>query len=111
MEQTTILTKHARYERTDRLAAIIAEVGLGTCLYQEPYFSSSGEPAMQKITSTGVLLIYGVGEKENVLITGYMLTMKVAYTIFRKQGRMGVPSNIYRVIEKNQKRYKHLYEM
>ena len=98
------MTYHARIERADRLAACIEHLGLDDIVLEVILHKN-----MFRLTNTGIIFVYDVtGE---VLITGYMATMKKTTMLYRSQGYERIPQNIYNRVVKINKRYKFLLEL
>lgn len=106
----TILTNHVRFERCERLSAIIAEIGLGAVAYERELLYH-GRAITQKVTTTGVMLVYGVEENKDVLITGFLLSTQKAHAFFRGIGYTRIPRGMYGIVTKNEKIYAHMYYM
>lgn len=100
-----VLTNHARFDRAERLSFIIAEVGIGEYIH-ETVEVVNGQLQIERITSTGVLMIFGKDGNKEILVTGYFLTVARAYAIYRNEGHSNIPPRLYQRIIKNAAKYK-----
>ena len=92
------MSAHCSQERTDRLAFIMLNSGLGEifCEYQE------SDALLYRLTTTGVLMI--IDPVRKVLVTAYYVNMDKAVAIIHKCGHTNYSHHsLYRVIEANKK--------
>lgn len=75
------MTKHARYERRDRLNYIIDNIGIGEPICTAP---SKNPNAISVLTNTGIIIIKG--KTDNVIITVYIATIAEATAIYYQSG-------------------------
>lgn len=97
------MSRHAIEDRLDRLVACVEHLGVGEVVLENERFG-----AIQKLTSTGLCLIYGEGD---VLITGYMCTIRQCSAMYGANGYKKIPEKIYKKVVRNQKEYRFLLDM
>ena len=97
------MTRHAAEDRLDRLVACIEHLGIGEVVLENERFG-----AIQKLTSTGLCLIYG---EKDTLITGYMCTIQQCSAMYGANGYAKIPDKVYKTVVRNQKQYKFLLEI
>lgn len=101
------LSRHAREDRITRLSTIITEVGLGQYIHEETCIHN-GRECIARITNTGLYLAFFMKGNEEVLITGFLLSINRAMAIYRNSGYHHIPNGLYNTIRRNAKKYKHL---
>ena len=89
-------TYHAREERTDRIAAILATTGFGVVVYEQKSFLGHG---VEKLTDQGVLVV--TDEDGVKLVTAYRCTVSKARAMMGKE----LPKSLKRTIERNLRMY------
>lgn len=90
------MTKHARFERSERLLFIVDTVGIGEPLYIAPA-KGGGE---RVLTSTGVIII----KHGNSIITAYIAQFNQAYSLFKAVNPNSIfPNKLERRIKYNEK--------
>ena len=88
------LTYHARYERADRIAQILAILGIGEKLIDFPEADKT-----YRLMNNGVLFI--MDSKTQVVITAYVPSIKKVAAFYRSIGMAHIPPHIYNVVKKN----------
>ena len=88
------LTYHARYERADRIAQILAILGIGEKLIDFPE-----EDKTYRLMNNGVLFI--MDSRTQVVITAYVPSIKKVAAFYRSIGMAHIPPHIYNVVKKN----------
>lgn len=88
------LTHHARYERADRIAQIIATLGIGEKLIDFPE-----EDRIYRLMNNGVLFI--MDSETQVIITAYVPSIKKVAAFYRSIGVGHIPPHIYSIVKKN----------
>lgn len=88
------LTYHARYERADRIAQILAILGIGEKLIDFPEADKT-----YRLMNNGVLFI--MDSKTQVVITAYVPSIKKIAAFYRSIGMEHIPPYIYNVVKKN----------
>ena len=88
------LTHHARYERADRIAQILAILGIGEKLIDFPEADKT-----YRLMNNGVLLI--MDSKTQVVITAYVPSIKKVAAFYRSIGVDHIPPYIYNIVKKN----------
>jgi hypothetical protein len=94
------MSKHAQFDRTDRLVYIATTVGFGEVIIRH-----EREDSVECITDTGVVMIKSL--KEDFLITAYICDIDKAMAICRAMGMPQVPNALYRKILKNRNHLAH----
>lgn len=102
------LTKHARYERADRIAQIIAIVGIGEKLMDFPH-----DGKIVRLMTNGVLFV--MDKNTQVVITAYIPNVKKVSALFRSVGYTAIPPRIYKTVIQNMqnkelKKLRYMYE-
>lgn len=93
------ISKHMSREREERIFAILDRTGLGEEMASEQYIDKIGKLVTTIITTTGIILHLN---EERTVITAYVATIKQAQAMFP---RGHVPTELYPIIKKNQKRF------
>lgn len=88
------LTYHARYERADRIAQILAILGIGEKLIDFPEADK-----IYRLMNNGVLFI--MDSRTQVVITAYVPSIKKVAAFYRSIGIAHIPPHIYNVVKKN----------
>lgn len=96
---TMNMTNHVINDRMERMLIIAKHIGWGSPLIEH---ICPERNSLDVITSTGVLLIKDLANK--TLITAYVPSVERVAAICRKCGYPRVPSSLYSVVTKNQKR-------
>lgn len=103
---TMKLTHHARYDRTERLVAILSHIGLGETKYRLTKLDTPNRTAI--ITTTGVMLVYD--REETTLITGYVPTVDKVYAMCVRND-IRIDQSLIKVIKRNWTRYEWIAKM
>ena len=98
------MTYHAKVERIDRIAALLAEVG-----YNEFILEVKQPGRMWRLTDTGIIFIFD--ESGETLITGYMGQRLKVSSLYKQAGYIETPKNVWKTITRNEKRYSFLYNI
>ena len=88
------LTYHAKYERADRIAQILAILGIGEKLIDFPEADKT-----YRLMNNGVLFI--MDSRTQVVITAYVPNIKKVAAFYRSIGVDHIPPYIYNVVKKN----------
>lgn len=88
------LTHHARYERADRIAQILAILGIGEKLIDFPKADKT-----YRLMNNGVLFI--MDSETQVVITAYVPSIKKVAAFYRSIGVGHIPPHIYNIVKKN----------
>lgn len=100
------LAKHASEYRIERLYYIHTQIGIGNevCRSRE-----KPNGLYEVLTDTGILLVVN---KESVLITAYIATMKKATAVWRNiYGEQKMPNCVYTAILHNKKQYENVKKL
>ena len=81
----TKMTRHAKTDRLDRLAACVRYLGVGEIILEQIYNN-----VRFRLTSTGICLLYALDEE--TLITGYMCPVKKCAAMYAACGYERMPS-------------------
>ena len=105
---TLTVTQHAREHRWNRLVQCVqAVVGLGEVVYVCPSTKAKYEEDLivNCVTSTG--LVFVVNATRNILITGYLGSVRYVQGLY--QGR--IPNELFITIRRNERKYSYLYSI
>lgn len=97
------MSRHVIEDRLDRLSSCIECLGVG-----EVILETYRQDCRVCLTSTGLCLIYA--KNENLLITGYMCTVKQCMGIYYSCGYEKVPEKFFKTVMRNEKKYSFLLE-
>lgn len=102
----TYITCHARFDRTERLVAMLAYIGLGEHKYQ---FTDCRHPDNTLVlTSTGLLLIYD--KAMTTLITGYVPKVNKVAALSAENG-IRIDDLTFKAVKRNVVKYRWIAEM
>lgn len=102
--QKVAMTRHAKVDRIDRLAACVEHLGVGELELEIVYKGSR-----VRLMSSGMIFVYALHEER--LITGYMGTVHRCMAMYAQSGYDRIPAPMYRVISRNEKKYRFLLDM
>lgn len=103
------MTKHAQYDRFNRLSAILDHIEIGEVVAKvaDPH----GRDTILNLTSTGIVLV--VGKYDKKLITGYLINrQKLLRIISLAYGRSveRAPQKLWDAVCYNEKHYANLFQ-
>lgn len=96
------LSYHMTKDHLDRSTEILMTIGLGKEIYRRRWVDQYGRDVVRALTSTGIMICYA---PNGMVITMFVPTVKQIHQLYRKNH---CPEYIYKVIKKNQIRFKHL---
>ena len=99
------VSNHIRYQRSERLVAILTHVGLGEPMME---FYDTHQRNINVLTSTGVYLVYDLDK--TTLITAFMATLDKVYAM-TKSNPMPIPKSMKAIIKKNEQKYSWIYKI
>lgn len=99
------VSNHIRYQRSERLVAILTHVGLGEPVLE---FYDTHKRNINVLTSTGVYLVYDFDK--TTLITAFMATLDKVYAM-TKSNPMSIPKSMKAIIKKNEQKYSWIYQI
>lgn len=92
------MTYHARYDRADRINAIIDTIGIGEIMLIVP----KNEYREICLTDTGVAIVRTITDKK--IITAYVASLQLARTLYEKKFNINkLPKTLFDVVLRNQK--------
>lgn len=92
------MTYHARYDRADRITAIIDTIGIGEIMFIVP----KNEYSEICLTTTGVVIVRTITERR--IITVYVASLQLARALYATKFNMKkLPQTLFNVIRQNQK--------
>ena len=104
MKEKLVLTNHCKEERLDRIAFILANIGIGEIVLT---VESKGSRAC--LTDTGVILIKDM--EQEVLVTAYVPSVDRVIAMYRSVGVSRIPHKVYKAANANKKFLKKLGEL
>lgn len=98
------MTYHAKVERIDRIATLLAEVG-----YNEFILEVKESGLLWRLTDTGIIFIFD--EAGETLITGYLGQRMKVSSLYKQAGYDKTPQKVWKTIIRNEKQYSFLYSI
>lgn len=92
------MTNHARYDRADRINAIIDTIGIGEIVLIVP----KNEYREICLTDTGVVIVRATADRK--IITVYVASLQLARTLYEKKFNINrLPKALFDTVRCNQK--------